>query len=317
MTQQYGGAGFRNADMTTYYTSDVGQGSTAARDDSREGFQTGGYVPNDYGRGSYENRDNERTSTSDRMIGLNLKPAEAGALTVHYDDPSRPTRRSETIGNLRQSGTPVGYAGGAPAVTVWDPTDVARTTVKETTVKWDYMGNAAPASAPTRLKVYDPDDIAKPTQKAQLSKRDYYGAPMSSHQNHTSHQAAANMTLNPNKQQVAALRKPVAGNGNIAIFDGKINQTAKKLDTDYINDRPNAVNRVESIPTGAGDIGRVKYRHPLQQDIYTQRTQPDFVSAVEENPLNVSLRKNAEMDERNMMSRYADMLGSGGKKENK
>ena len=313
MSQQYGGAGFRNADMTTYYTDQVGQ--PAPREGSQEGFQSPQYVPNDYGRGSYENRDNERTSTADRMIGLNLKPAEAGALTVHYDDPTRPTRRAETVGNLRQAGTPVGYAGGAPAVTVWDPTDIARTTVKETTVKWDYMGNAAPASAPTRLKVYDPDDIAKPTQKAQLSKRDYYGAPKSSHMNHTSHQAAANMTLNPNKQQVAALRKPMAGNGNIAVFDGKINQTAKKLDTDYINDRPNAVNRVESMPTGAGDIGRVKYRHPLQQDIYTQRTQPEFVSAVEDNPLSISLRKSAETDERNMMSRYADMLTGGGKKD--
>jgi hypothetical protein len=312
MTQQYGGAGFRNADMTTYYTSDVGQ--SEGRDRNTEGFQGGQYVPNDYGRGSYENKDNERTATSERMMGLNLAPVEAGALTVHYDDPSRPTRRAEMVGNIRQAGVATGYANGAPAVTVWDPTDIARTTIKEGTVKWDYLGNMAPASAPTRLKVYDPDDIAKPTQKSQLSKRDYYGIPVSSHQNHTDHAATENMRLNPNKQDIAKRRKPYGGNGGIAVFTGDVNQTTRKLDSDYVNDRPNAGNRVESLPPGAGDIGRVKYRHPLQQDIYTQRTQPEFVSAVEQNPLNVSLRANAERDEQNVMRRYAEMMGSQGKK---
>jgi hypothetical protein len=316
MTQQYGGAGFRNADGSTYQ-GDISKGD--GRDRHTDGV-TEGYVPNDYGRGSYENKDNERTATSDRVMGLNLVPAEAGAGTVHYDDPSRPTRRAETIGNLYQAGVATGYAGGAPSVTVWDPTDVARTTIKEGTVKWDYLGNMAPASAPTRLKVYDPDDIAKPTQKAQLSQRDYYGIPVSSHQNHTDHEAAENMRLNPNKQQIAALRKPYAGNGGVQVFTGEIHQRSKKLNEDYINDRPNAVNRVESLPTGVGDIGRVKYRHPLQQDIYAARAQPEYVSALEQNPLNVSLRANAIKDEenakneQNIMRRYAEMMGSQSKK---
>ncbi len=310
MTQQYGGAGFRNADGSTYQ-GDISQGD--GRDRHADGI-TEGYVPNDYGRGSYENKDNERTATSDRVMGLNLVPAEAGAGTVHYDDPSRPTRRAETIGNLYQAGVATGYAGGAPSVTVWDPTDVARTTIKEGTVKWDYLGNMAPASAPTRLKVYDPDDIAKPTQKAQLSKRDYYGIPVSSHQNHTDHEAAENMRLNPNKQQIAALRKPYAGNGGVQVFTGEIHQRSKKLNEDYINDRPNAVNRVESLPTGVGDIGRVKYRHPLQQDIYAARAQPEYVSALEQNPLNVSLRANAVKDEQNIARRFAEMMTNKGMK---
>ena len=86
-------------------------------------------------------------------MGLNLVPAESGQGTVHFEDPARPTRRAETIGNIRQTGTPVGYAGGAPAITVWDPSDVARTTVKEGTVRWDRFGIASSADGPTRLKV--------------------------------------------------------------------------------------------------------------------------------------------------------------------
>ena len=292
MTQQYGGAGYRNADMTSYYTENP---------DAAEA---------DYGRGGYENKPNERSATSERVMGLNLKPAEAGALTVHYNDDSRPTRRAETIGNLRQAGNATAYAGGAPAVTVWDPKDVARTTVKETTVDWNYLGMASPASAPTRLKTYDPDDIARPTQKAQLSNRDYYGVPMSSHQDFTSHTSAHNMRLNPNKQQLSKSRKPYAGNGGIAVFTGEVNQTSKKLDADSINDRSNAVNRVNPMIPGAGDLGAVKYRVPLELDISTQRNTPDMVSAVESNPLNQSIKQNAERDTEYLQR----MLGAGNKR---
>jgi hypothetical protein len=220
-------------------------------------------------------------------------------VTVQYSDPSRPTRREETSGNIRQTGTPVGYAGGAPAVTVWDPNDVARTTVKETTVHWGYYGNAAPADGPTRLKVYDPDDIPRPTQKAQISaKSEYFGAGNSANKDFQSHDAAYNMRTNPNKEQIARGRRPIAGNGNVAVFTGEKNGvTYKKLDADSVNDRANAVNRVNSIPTGVGDLGQIKYRVPLKLDVSMDRNSRDVVAAVESNPLQQSLRKNAEHDE--------------------
>ncbi len=282
MVQQYGGAGYRNADMTGYYTGDV---------DAPEA---------DYGRSSIEIRPNERSATGERVMGLNLVPADTGATTVHFNDESRPTRREETSGNIRQTGTPVGYAGGAPAVTVWDPNDVARTTVKETTVHWNFFGGAAPASAPTRLKVYDPDDVAKPTQKAQLSaKSEYFGVGNSVNKDFTSHDSAYNMRTNASKEQIARGRKPIAGNGNVAIFTGEKNGvTYRKLDADAVNDRANAVNRVSSIPTGVGDIGEVQYRVPLKLDISLQRNTRDMVAAVENNPLQQSLHKNAIHDER-------------------
>ena len=283
MSQQYGGAGYRNADMTSY---------TSANTDAAE---------NDYGRSGIEIRPNERNLTGERVMGLNLAPAEAGALTVHYDDPSRPTRREETSGTIRQTGTPVGYAGGAPAITVWDPNDVARTTVKEGTIKWDHMGIAASASAPNKLKVYDPEDIAKPTQKSQLSaKSDYFGSPNATNKDFTSHDSAYNMRSNPLKEQIAKGRNPLHGNGgNLAVFDGSIHQTTRRLDGDSVNDRSNAVNRVVSIPTGVGDIGKVNYRVPLKLDVSQQRNTRDMLSAVYDNPLMASqdLTRNAKHDD--------------------
>jgi len=291
-TQQYGGAGYRNADMTSYYTNNP---------DASEA---------DYGRSGIEMRPNERSLTSERVMGLNLVPAEAGANTVHYDDPSRPTRRSETIGTIRQTGTPVGYAGGAPAITVWDPNDVARTTVKEGTIRRDYMGIAAAGDAPNKLKVYDPDDIARPTQKEQLSvKSDYFGSPNATNKDFRSHDDAYNMRLNPNKQQIAKGRDPMHGNGGaLAVFDGQIHQTTKRIDADSVNDRVNAVDRVVSLPAGAADIGQVKYRVPLELNVAEVRNQREILSGVHDNPLMSSqdLFRNAEHDE----ALYQEMLSA-------
>uniref|UniRef100_A0A6C0IE02 Uncharacterized protein n=1 Tax=viral metagenome TaxID=1070528 RepID=A0A6C0IE02_9ZZZZ len=288
MAQQYGGAGYRNADMTSYYTGNT---------DAAEA---------DYGRSSIEIRPNERLATSERTMGLNLTPAETGAVPTHYTDKARPTYRGETIGNIRQTGTPVGYAQGAPALTVWSD-DVARTTVKEGTVNWNYLGVASSASQPNKLKVYDPDDIAKPTQKGQISaKSEYYGVPTSAQQDFTDHTAAYNMRTNPVKEKMSKGRKPMAGNGSIAIFTGDVYQTSKKIDADILNDRANAVNRSMDLPPGSADIGEVRYRVPLKLDISNERNQREMISAVENNPLQQSIFKNAQHDE----ALYQDLLKS-------
>jgi hypothetical protein len=276
MSQQFGGAGYRNADGAGY-----GRG---ARDD--------------YGATSYEIRPNERLATQDRTMGLNLAPADTGLTSVHYEDPARPTRRGETIGNIRQTGTAVGYAGGAPAITTWDPNDVARTTVKETTVDWNYRGIAGPNGGPERLKVYDPKDIAKPTQKMQLSQDSRIAGPaISVNKDFTSHEAAYNMRRNESKQTVLKNRKPIAGNGNIAVFKGEIHQTTKRLTADDINDRALAVNRSLDFGPGAADLGRVQMRLPLKLDVSMERNMPAVVEQVDNNPLMQSLRKNAIHDQ--------------------
>jgi hypothetical protein len=285
-TQQYGNTPYRNANMETYYTKVVDNENA------------------DYGKHSIEIRPNERAETSERVIALNAVPAETGQVIQPFSDLARPTRRAETIGDLRITGNPVRYEGGAPMVTVWDPQDVARTTVKETTINWgfDRSGIAAPASAPSRLKVYDPDDIARPTQKAQLSANlSWTGPSKAAAQDSYDPTAAYNMRLNPNKEQIARGRKPIAGSGLLATANGDPGkQTSKKLDTDFINDRAMAVNRPVGgggLTSGVGDIGRVEFRVPLKLDVSRQRNTFDMVSAVVNNPLMQSLQKNAEHDE--------------------
>jgi len=273
--QQYGGAGYRNTDASTY--------GAGARDD--------------YGAATYEIRPNERLGTQERVMGLNLNPAESGQVAVHYEDDARPTRRGETVGNIRQTGTPVGYANGAPAITTWDPNDVARTTIKETTVDWDYRGIVGPGAGPERLKVYDPKDIAKPTQKSQLSQDSRMAGPaISMNKDFLSHESAYNMRKNDSKTTISRGRKPIAGNGLVAVSNSHVNQTAKRLQVDDMNDRSMAVNRVTGLTPGSADLGRVQYRQPLKLDISMERNMPSVVDAIENNPLNQSLRKNAIRD---------------------
>ena len=283
MTQQYGGAGYRNADMTSYYTKDVGANEA------------------DYGKSSFEIRPNERNETSERVMALNPVPADNGLVTSHYTDDARPTRRAETTGNIRMTGTPISFAERAPAITVWDPKDIARTTVRETTIYLDRPGIMASGSGPNRLKVYDPDDIARPTQKSQLSNNSYTGSGGNGAWNNTMDETFAyNMRTNPNKEQIARGRRPIGGSGKSATFNGDPGkQSSKKLDTDFINDRALAINRSLDITPGVGDLGRVEYRVPLNLDISRERNQYSSVEAVDNNPLmaNQSLRKNAEIDE--------------------
>ena len=275
MGQQFGGAGYRNNDASTY----------------------GAGTRDDYGASAIEIRPNERNGIQDRVMGLNLAPADTGLVAVHYEDDARPTRRGETVGNIRQTGTPVGYAGGAPSITTWDPSDVARTTIKETTVDWDYRGISGPGAGPERLKVYDPNDIAKPTQKSQLSADSRIAGPaISVNKDFTSHESAYNMRKNESKTTISKLRKPLAGNGNIAVFKGEIHQKSNRLTADDLNDRALAVNRVSGMTPGTADLGRVQYRAPLKLDVSMERNMQVMVDAVENNPLNQSLRKNAIRD---------------------
>lgn len=285
MTQQHGGAGYRNADMTGYYTANT---------DAEKA---------DYGKSSYEVRPNERNETSERVMALNPAPADNQLGSTHFTDSARPTRRSETIGNIRMTGTPFQHVDRAPAITVWDPKDIARTTVKESTIYLDRPGIAGGegASAPQRLKVYDPEDIAKPTQKAQLSAGLSWTGPggNGAWSDAMDPTFAYNMRSNPNKEQIARGRKPIAGAGSVATFKGDPGrQTSKKLDVDIMNDRALAVNRSMDLTPGVGDLGRVEYRVPLKLDVSRERNTYTAVEAVDTNPLMQSLRKNAELDER-------------------
>ncbi len=157
LVKQHGPWGFRNADATTY---------TNANTDAEQ---------NDYGRKGVEIRPNERFYTGERVQATNIAP-DAREVALPQQDAARPTRAQELIGNIRGAGNFSAMGGGLPAkATVYDPNDVLRTTIKETTIDNDWLGQVAPASAQPKLTVYDPNDVARTTIKETTIDNDWLG----------------------------------------------------------------------------------------------------------------------------------------------
>lgn len=251
---------------------------------------------NDFGRAGYQLPTNQRNVTGERGQALNL--------TV---------------------------AGGPKALTVYDPNDVARTTVRETTGANDWIGIAAPASTATKLTVYDPTDItrvtgrntmAEPdralnvtragmpgqgtlsfpdgmrlTTKAQVSANSNYSGVAGPATNPAEqvYDYAYAMRQNPTKEVVASGRRPEAGNGALPLFNGESNMGAmsfRRLDADSLNDRDTTSDRVVGPPIGVEAIGIQRPpQPPLTTDVSMDRNIREILDILNDNPYAMPIHK--------------------------
>jgi len=115
----------------------------------------------DYGKNSIENKPNERDTTQDRFHLNNLTMSVKKIITP-ITDFFRRTRKENAIGNIRPEGNM--NARMPSKQTVYDPNDVARTTIKEQNIDNDYTGQL---SGEIHGIAYDPNDIARTTIKEQ------------------------------------------------------------------------------------------------------------------------------------------------------
>ncbi len=114
----------------------------------------------DYGRDNILINMNSRDITGTRTHISNLKGPNSQKTILQ--DTVRTTRKENFIGNSRSSGN---YSQSTPAnLPVYDPNDVARTTIKETTENNLHQGNFS-QRGPKKHTVYDPNDVAKTTIK--------------------------------------------------------------------------------------------------------------------------------------------------------
>uniref|UniRef100_A0A6C0HN18 Uncharacterized protein n=1 Tax=viral metagenome TaxID=1070528 RepID=A0A6C0HN18_9ZZZZ len=115
----------------------------------------------DYGKHSWDNRANERDVTQQRT-NYNSITMAVKKITTPLTDFFRRTRKENFIGNMRPDGNMT--AAMPSKLTVYDPTDITRTTIKEQNIDNDYVGNL---SAEKKSIAYDPNDIARTTIKEQ------------------------------------------------------------------------------------------------------------------------------------------------------
>lgn len=123
----------------------------------------------DYGKTSIENKANERDTTQN-IMHINNLTMNVKKLITPITDFFRRTRKENFIGNIRPDGNM--NARMPSKQTIYDPNDVARTTIKEQTIDNDYTGQL---NGIKRGTVYDPNDIARTTIKEQTVDNDYTG----------------------------------------------------------------------------------------------------------------------------------------------
>ena len=116
----------------------------------------------DYGKHSFNLAPNERDTTQIAKHSTNFTTV-VKALTKPLEDVMKKTKKENVIGNPRPNGNM--NAQIPSRQTVYDPNDVARTTVKETLIHNSRKGNV---KGPNKLTVYDPNDVAKTTIKETL-----------------------------------------------------------------------------------------------------------------------------------------------------
>jgi hypothetical protein len=342
----------------------------------------------DYGKGSIENKPNERDITQKRTHTTNLT-TEIKKLISPITDIFRKTRKENTIGNIRPDGNMKADLPSKP--TVYDSDDIARTTIKETTIHNDHIGNVGIAekknqsfnyddvakttiketnihnSPPTNMSpqqpksvmVYDPEDVpdttlretlhnsnmgnmecpnvsktggyltnkikmrntnkqftsdheyigvadgdvgkgggrgylvnrykAKNTHKQFLSNNEYTGNAESGDKRAMSYSDKYNARLNYTKEKISKGRPPTKQSVKLNAGEDLVNVQFKKLESDRINLREPAEQRVFQTPPTKNDCGLTITKEKLTEDVQRSRIDPGLLSAYRENPYTHSL----------------------------
>jgi hypothetical protein len=277
LVRQHDGFGYRNADGSTY-----GVSNTDAEN-------------NDFGRQGYDLPTNQRNVTSERGQALNLTVAGGPkALTVY--DPADWTART-TVRETTGANDWIGIAASASAptkLTVYDPTDIARVTIRNTTAEPDRAMNVTRAGMPGQGTLNFPDGVRLTTKGFLSAESDYAGsAGPAVVKNDQVYDYAYAMRQNPVKEIVSSGRKPTAGNGSLSLFNGEdyVNMSYRKPDTDSLNDRQTAVNRVQGPPLGVEAVGVQRAKQTLHLDIAADRNMAAVLDGLADNPYAMPVHK--------------------------
>lgn len=121
----------------------------------------------DHGKSTILVYSNERDITTTRVYQGNVT-SMVKAIIKPLEDALKITKKQHAVDNPRHFGN---MNIQVPSkLTIHDPNDVARTTIKETLIHDDHLGVV---SGPKRLIMYDPDEVAKTTGRETLDRMDY------------------------------------------------------------------------------------------------------------------------------------------------
>lgn len=276
--RQQDGYGYRNADGSSYGTSNTDAPN------------------NDFGAAAYELPVNQRNMTAERGQALNLVTAGSPQALTVYDpnDVARTTVRETTGAN--------DWIGGALAVeatklTVYDPTDIMRPTIRNTNAEVDTALNVTRAGVGGMQKLSFPDGM-RATTKEQISAVSAHtgSAGRARATGEQVYDTAYAMRQSGIKELTAKGRRPVAGAGNLPLFNGEdnVNLSYRKLNSDFLNDRDNVISRVSGPGAGADNIGTQRPKQVLQINVAKERNYESILDMLDENPYAIQVTKIAQ-----------------------
>ena len=264
-------------------------------DGSTYGVSNTDATNNDFGAASYELPVNQRNMTAERGQALNLVAAGTPSALTTYDpnDVARTTVR-ETTGANDWIGGALGVE--ATKLTVYDPTDIMRPTLRNTNAEVDTALNVTRAGTGSKPTLQFPDGV-RATTKEQISAQSAYtgSAGKARATGEQVYDTAYAMSQNANKELMAKGRRPVAGNGSLSLFNGEdnVNLSYRKIDSDFLNDRDNVVSRVVGHGAGVSDIGLQRPKQVLRLDVTKDRNYESILDMLGDNPYAIQVNRAA------------------------
>jgi hypothetical protein len=230
---------------------------------------------------SHTNYENNRSTVKQPDTLRSGFSGAIGAVIAPLMDILKPTRKDETINNVRI------YGEAAPAVPkgyVYNPQDTTPTTIKETTL-YEQNFNINNQKESIYVNNYTaPDNTQRDTTSCE-----YYTAAggYASGYGDMNYEAAYRQHNNDIKSQTIANRP---NQGGTQIFNQQMNLTTIKADSDRLDGRVNpAFSRLSGLPPSAQTYGAIRAPQYYNECAGCDRIQPDILTAFRNNPYTHSL----------------------------
>jgi len=258
-------------------------------------------------------KNTNRSSTTTKGYDSNLQSV-VKSITAPLLDTMKLSRKQYTIMNARPQGN---FQNTNPnKLTIYDPNDVARTTIKETTIHDTRTGNL---KGENKTIVYNPDDIARPTLRQSTEKdsrlghigfqnsdayknvkveapvtdreltsdNQYYGIGNSKNEKEMSYSDKYNATINEVRDILFKNRKPTKSSVKVFNEIDNMNVNHKKIENDNVIQREN--NNYDKITNEIYEKNNINITQNRNQYKNDYRYNSEIISSLKKNPYNTPL----------------------------
>jgi len=236
----------------------------------------------DYGLKGTHFPPNERDCTTVPTPASNFNSV-VKAIIAPVLDIFRYTKKQNAIGNIREAGN-VGTSQVTKNI-MYDATDVARTTIKETTIDNDRMGQL---SGPLKLTTYDPDDIARRTIKETTTDNEYEGTAYSYYKKPRVNEAEYRMRTNEVRETTLVGRYPTPESVKVSIGGDAMNIDIRRQGGETMNTRELVKEKVY-LNSYESEGAVTKQKETYDFTILDERINPALLAPFKKNPLTQSL----------------------------